>query len=395
MGERPAIVIVGAGIAGLTAALAVAAAGFRVVLVERAAELLEIGAGIQLSPNAGRVLAGLGLDAAIAATALVPQAIEVRNGVTGRRATTLTVASFAARYGFPYRVIHRADLQAVLLGAVRREPAIRLLLSTEVDDILPRDDGVYVRLRLAAGREVLPAAGLVGADGVWSETRARLRGTSAARPTGRTAWRTVIPIDDTPPGTPADRVGLWLGPGGHLVVYPIARGAALNLVAIVEESFDKLGWVSHADPAWIAERFNGWCMAVRTLVNAPTPWQKFAMHVVDPAGRWADGRTALLGDAAHAMVPFLAQGAAMAIEDAAVLAAALAAQPDDIPAAFARYAALRQPRVSAVWKAALRTGEHYHRTGLVASARDLVLRVAGERFLLARNDWIYSWTPEA
>lgn len=395
MGERPAIVIVGAGIAGLTAALAVAAAGFRVVLVERAAELLEIGAGIQLSPNAGRVLAGLGLDAAIAATALVPQAIEVRNGVTGRRATTLTVASFAARYGFPYRVIHRADLQAVLLGAVRREPAIRLLLSTEIDDILPRDDGVYVRLRLAAGREVLPAAGLVGADGVWSETRARLRGASAARPTGRTAWRTVIPIDDTPPGTPADRVGLWLGPGGHLVVYPIARGAALNLVAIVEEDFDKHGWVSHADPAWIAERFNGWCMAVRTLVNAPTPWQKFAMHVVDPAGRWADGRTALLGDAAHAMVPFLAQGAAMAIEDAAVLAAALAAQPDDIPAAFARYAALRQPRVSAVWKAALRTGEHYHRTGLVASARDLVLRVAGERFLLARNDWIYSWTPEA
>ena len=126
----------------------------------------------------------------------------------------------------------------------------------------------------------------------------------------------------------------------------------------------------------MAERFNGWCVEIRTLVNAPTPWQKFAMHVVDPAGPWVDGRTALIGDAAHAMVPFLAQGAAMAIEDAAVLAAALAARPDDVPAAFAAYAAARQPRVTSVWKAAARTGEHYHQTGMMAAARDLVLRVA-------------------
>ena len=118
------------------------------------------------------------------------------------------------------------------------------------------------------------------------------------------------------------------------------------------------------------------------------------MHVVDPGAAWADGRTALIGDAAHAMVPFLAQGAAMAIEDAAVLAASLAAHPGDVPAAFVRYEAARKPRVAQVWKAAMRTGEHYHQTGFMAAARDLVLRAAGERFLLARNDWIYRWTPE-
>ena len=394
MGERPAIVIVGAGIAGLTAALAVAGAGFRPIVVERSAELLEIGAGIQLSPNAGRVLAALGLDAALADAASVPRSIEVRNGLTGARTTTLAVASFAARYGFPYRVIHRADLQAVLVAAVRHHPDIRLELATEIDDVLPRDDGLYVRLRRKDGREIVAAAGLVGADGVWSETRARVRGAAPATPTGRTAWRTVIPIDDTPAGTATDRVGLWLGPGAHLVVYPVARGAALNLVAIVEEDFDKHGWASHADPHWVAERFNGWCIAMRTLINAPTPWQKFAMHVVDPGAAWADGRTALIGDAAHAMVPFLAQGAAMAIEDAAVLATSLAAHPGDVPAAFLRYEATRKPRVARVWKAAMRTGEHYHQTGFIAAARDLVLRAAGERFLLARNDWIYRWTPE-
>jgi len=395
MGERPVLVIVGAGIAGLTAALAVAAAGFRAVVVERSAELLEIGAGIQLSPNAGRVLSALGLDAALDDVALVPAAITVRNGITGLTAATLPVAAFARRYGFPYRVIHRADLQAVLAAAAGHHPDIRLMLGAETADVLPRDDGLYVRVRGLEGSDIIPAAGLVGADGVWSETRDRIPGAAPARPTGRTAWRTVIPMDDTPPGTPADRVGLWLGAGAHVVVYPVARGAALNLVAIVEEPFDKHGWATHAAPHWVAERFNGWCGEVRALVNAPTPWQKFALHVVDPAGPWVAGRTALIGDAAHAMVPFLAQGGAMAIEDAAVLGRCLAAHPRDVPAAFAAYEAARKPRVTRVWKAALRTGGHYHRTGLVAAARDLVLRAAGERFLLARNDWIYRWTPDA
>jgi salicylate hydroxylase len=268
------------------------------------------------------------------------------------------------------------------------------VLGAEIDDVLPRDDGLYVRIRTADGSEIVAAAGLVGADGVWSQVRARIPGTSDARPTGRTAWRTVIPADIAPADATLDRVGLWLGPGAHMVVYPVARGAALNVVAIVEEPFDRHGWATHADPIWIAECLNTWCAEVRALANAPTPWQKFALHTVDPTGPWTDRRIALVGDAAHAMVPFLAQGGAMALEDAVVLARALAAHPADPVAAFATYEALRKPRVSRVWKAALRTGGHYHQTGFMAAARDLVLRTAGERFLLARNDWIYRWTPD-
>lgn len=393
MGERPVIVIVGAGIAGLTAALTIADTGFDVVLVERSAELLEIGAGIQLSPNAGRVLTSLGIDDAVAAAATVPDAIVVRDGGSGRILTSLTTAAFGRRYGFPYRVIHRADLQSVLADAVRHRPGIRFVLGAEIDDVLFRDDTLYVRIRTREGSEIVAAAGLVGADGVWSQVRTRIPGTSHAKPTGRTAWRTVVPADIAPAGAAMDKVGLWLGPGAHVVVYPVARGAALNVVAIVEEPFDRHGWATHADPIRIAERLNGWCAGVRELANAPTPWQKFALHTVNPAGPWTDRRTVLIGDAAHAMVPFLAQGGAMAIEDAAVLGRALAAHPADPAAAFAAYEAARKPRVSRVWKAALRTGEHYHQTGFMAAARDIVLRAAGERFLLARNDWIYRWTP--
>jgi salicylate hydroxylase len=391
MGERPTIVIAGAGIGGLTAALSVADAGFHVVIVERSTELLEIGAGIQLSPNAGRVLAALGLDDAIATMAMEPVAIEVRNGNTGASLLSIPVAAFAARYGFPYRVIHRADLQTALASAVRRRPDIRLILGARVDDVLARDDGLFIRTRRADGNEVLAAAGIVGADGVWSETRARLTGSRAAMPTGRTAWRTVIPIDNAPASLATDRVGLWLGPRAHLVHYPVARGAAVNVVAIVEEAYDKPGWAARADYRFVAERFGGWCSEVRALVSAPTPWQKFAINVVDPSGPWTEGRCALLGDAAHAMVPFLAQGAAMAIEDAAVLGQALAARSGDVPAAFTAYEAERKLRVSRVWKAAQRTGDHYHQTGLIAAARDFILRSAGPKFLLGRNDWIYRW----
>lgn len=391
MGERPTIVVAGAGIGGLTAALAIADAGFQVVILERSAELFEIGAGIQLSPNAGRVLAALGLDDAIAAAAIEPQSIEVRNGATGASLLTIPVATFAGRYGFPYRVIHRADLQTVLADAVRRRSDIRLMLGARVDDVLTRDDALFVRARKTDGNEVLAAAGIVGADGVWSETRARFAASRQATPTGRTAWRTVIPIDNAPPTLATDRVGLWLGPSAHLVHYPVAHGAAVNVVAIVEEAFDKPGWATHANYRYVAERFRDWCAAVRALVSAPSPWQKFAINVVDPSGPWVEGRTALLGDAAHAMVPFLAQGAAMAIEDAAVLGAELTARPDNVPTAFAAYETERKLRVARVWNAARRTGDHYHQSGLVAAARDFILRTAGPNFVLGRNDWIYRW----
>ena len=191
-----------------------------------------------------------------------------------------------------------------------------------------------------------------------------------------------------------DRVGLWLGRDAHLVHYPVARGAAVNIVAIVTEAWDKHGWSAVGDRADLAQRFKAWPARARRLLAAPVAWQKFAIHRVDASGAWTDGRLALLGDAAHAMAPFLAQGAAMAIEDAAVLANSLRGATD-VPAALRTYETARKARVARVAEAANKAGAQYHYGGLLALARDTALRFAGERLTLDRNDWIYRWRAPA
>ncbi|WP_421723397.1 FAD-dependent monooxygenase [Bauldia sp.] len=392
MGERPTFLIIGAGIAGLTTALAIARAGFDAVIAERAEALSEIGAGIQLSPNAGRVLADLGLDDAIATLALEPRLIDIRDGASGAVLTALPVEAFRQRYGFPYRVIHRADLQKVLADAVKAAHGVTLILGAVLDDVLARDDTLFAKLKGHRG-EVMEVAGIIGADGVWSTTRDRVPGARGPVPTGRTAWRTVIPVDNAPASLPTDRVGLWLGPNAHLVHYPIAGGAAVNVVAIIAERWAKPGWNARGDYRLIAERLNGWSPEVRAILAAAATWQRWALNAVDPTGPWSSGATTLIGDAAHAMVPFLAQGAVMAIEDAAVLGDCLAATGGNAEPAFRAYEAQRRQRVTKVWNVANRTGEHYHAEGLTARVRDLALRAAGTRLILMQNDWIYRWRP--
>lgn len=393
MGERRTIVIAGAGIGGLTAALALAQAGFRVVIAERTAELSEAGAGIQIAPNAGRVLAALGLDAAIAARSIEPWSIDVRRGRDGAGLASIAGGAFRERYGFPYRVLHRADLQAVLLSAAKREPAIQLELDATLAERLVTDGGLLVRIRRPTGIEVVPAVAVIGADGVWSETRGAIGGSARPHATGRTAWRAVVAADDVRDRVPLDRIGLWLGPHAHLVHYPVAQGAAVNIVAIVREDWDKRGWSGLGARDEIAARFTGWTPAVRDLIEAGLSWHKHTLATVDPRGPWVEGRTALLGDAAHAMVPFLAQGAAMAIEDAAVLAGCLSAG-DDVIGALRDYAAIRRTRTQRMALASEDAGRRYHDSGFMALARDAALRLAGERLVLGRNDWIYRWQPE-
>jgi len=394
MGERQAIVIAGAGIGGLTAALALSRAGYRIVVAERSPELSETGAGIQLAPNAGRVLAGLGLDAAIAAKAIEPAAIEIRSGGRGGVVTSIRSQAFRERYGFPYRVIHRADLQSVLVAAVAADPAIRLDLDTTVAEHLVQDGGLLVRVRKRGGIEVVPAAALIGADGVWSTSREAIPASGAPAPTGRTAWRAIVAADIARDLVAMDRVTLWLGHDAHLVHYPVAGVAALNIVAIVREDWEKRGWSAVGERAEIMRRFKAWSPAARKIVAAPLGWHKFAIATIDARTPWTDGRLALLGDAAHAMVPFLAQGAAMAIEDAAVLADRLHAATD-IPAALRDYETIRKARVRRVALAAEETGRRYHDGGVLALARDAALRIAGSRLILNRNDWIYRWRPPA
>jgi salicylate hydroxylase len=393
MGERRTIVIAGAGIGGLTAALALAASGFLVIVVERSQDLSEIGAGIQLAPNAGRVLADLGLDNAIAAAAIEPAAIDVMDGRSGRRLTTVPGSRFRALYRFPYRVIHRADLQAILVAAAKRI-RIRLELGATVESFIEQSGMLLVRVRKASGNEVVSAGALIAADGVWSSLREKIPGAATPEPTGRTAWRAIIPADVAHDLVGIDRVGLWLGRRAHLVHYPVAQGAALNVVAIVEENWDRKGWSAAGDAKELRAHFRGWSAAALKILDAPVAWQKYAVVALDPSRPWLDDRLVLLGDAAHAMPPFLAQGAAMAIEDAAVLAAALD-QTEDIATALRNYVAARQPRAVAVAMASQQAGAHFHMTGLGAIARNLALRVAGERLILKESDAIYRWRPPA
>jgi salicylate hydroxylase len=394
MGERQTIVIAGAGIAGLTAALAVAAAGYHVVICERTDKLSEIGAGIQISPNAGRVLAQLGLDKAMARASIVPQAIDIRSGESAELVTAITVDTLRRRYAFPYRVIHRADLQSILARAVELTPSVDLVLGVTILGVRAQKEGLLVRISKSGGGDVIPAAALIAADGVRSTLRETLTGSRQAEPTGRTAWRTVIAADTVGDQLLTDRVGLWLGSNAHLVHYPVAQGAAVNLVALVEEAWDKPGWSAPGDPEQLSWQFADWHPSIRALFELPSFWQRFAMMTVDPAGPWVQERTALIGDAAHAMVPYLAQGAAMAIEDAAVLAAHLYGAAD-IPAALRAYEAARRPRITRVWNAARQTGERYHYAGTMASLRDVALRLGGARLLLGLYGWIYDWQPPA
>jgi salicylate hydroxylase len=392
-GDRQTIVIVGGGIGGLTAALALSRTGFRAVVVERSDHLSEAGAGIQISPNAGRVLAALGLDARISAAALEPAAIEIRSAADGKPLTSIPGAAFTARYGFPYRVLHRADLQAALAGAADADPNVTLHLAATISQHLPQNDGLLVRIAKPSGIDVVPAAAVIAADGVWSTFREKIPLSARPVSTGRTAWRALVPTDVARNLVPMDRVVLWLGPDAHLVHYPVAKASAVNIVATVNEDWQKPGWSAPGDRAEINRRFREWPTRARHLIAAPVSWQKYAIARVPPEAVWADGRFALLGDAAHAMAPFLAQGACMAIEDAAVLAAKLAGATD-IPGALSDYAIARKARVARVAAAAWQAGATYHWRGPLAWGRDAALRFSGEKLILDRNDWIYRWTVD-
>lgn len=388
MAERGEIVIAGAGIGGLTAALALAARDFTVTVCERTEKLSEVGAGIQLSPNAGRVLASLGLDRAIAATASEPASIDIRSGSSGRLLSSIPKSAIGERYDFPWRVIARAGLQAALAEAVAANSSIELKLGTKIVDFVGASEELLLGIETANGRAIQPAKALIAADGVHSELRDKIPGASIAKPIGRTAWRATIPARTIKHLIPSERTGLWLGPNAHLVHYPIDDGRMVNIVAIVAENWQGVGWSEPGDHYRLAEHFSNWAPVVHRLIETPDVWLKWAILAVEPSGPWVADRIALLGDAAHAMPPFLAQGAAMAIEDAVILADCLANVPD-MADGLRAYVGARQPRVSRVAKAASETGNRYHFGQPLAAIRNTALRFGGARLLLGMNDWIY------
>lgn len=394
MASSRTIIVAGAGIGGLTAALALARKGFRVIVCEQAQELSETGAGLQLSPNAARLLIELGLGDKLQSYVVTPEWLSIRRARTGNEIARMRLGhEIEFRYGSPYWIIHRADLQAVLRDAVLATPDIVLQLGARVHDFAIHQNGVTVQIRRDDQVNDERAVALIGADGLWSMTRRVLGDASKPRFSGRTAWRATVPVSAMPEAFRGPAVHLWLGRGGHLVHYPVRAGNLVNIVAIIGDTWQGEGWSAPGTPEDLLKRFGklSWGNAARSVLQAPESWLKWALFDRPPLRRWGQGNVTLLGDAAHPMLPFLAQGAAMAIEDAMVLADCLTDKSGNVPEGLRAYKASRRSRTARVQRAARFTGEMYQLDGPLAFARNAVLRRMGSENLRARYDWLYDW----
>ena len=392
--------IAGAGIAGLTCALAFAEHGFRVSIYERASRLDEVGAGLQLSPNATRILARLGLLPAIEKLAVEPCEIELRRAANLRRVASVPLGRSArARWDFPYLTIHRADLQAVLLEAVRAHGRIALHTGTTVvPHTQIRSGQPTMMLETAEGIREERFMLVVAADGVWSRLRASIPGAGANSYTGYVAWRAVLEMHGNRAGwlPPTDRVTTFLHPRFHLVAYPLHGGDAVNLVVLSKGHEMATTWSNDADAGVLATVMRGCDPRLSTLVEAGAPWTAWPLHEVRTGGRWiAPEGIALVGDAAHALTPFAAQGAAMAIEDAFILAGFVVQMPSDIATALTRYEALRKPRVERVARRGAFNRFAWNAAGPIAFGRDIVLALRPPRALADDMNWLYAWDAEA
>jgi len=387
------ILIAGAGIGGLALALALAAKGFRATILEQAERLDDSGAGIQLSPNATRILIDLGLGSALASMAFAPEAIRVIAGPTANELARLPLGHTAEfRYGVPYWVIHRGDLHGALLNAVRSNANVSLRLGTRVEDFAIHPRGVTLQAWTRSRPVEEQGLALVGADGVWSKVRTRLGDTQGPRFRHRTAWRALVPASGVSEKQRQPVTSLWLGANAHLVHYPVRAGKWINIVAIVEDDWHQVGWNQPGARSEILSRFAGWAPEAQALLaTPPDAWSKWALYDHAPLRSWSRGPITLLGDAAHPMLPFLAQGGAMAIEDAAVLTRCLATMPEDPAAALRNYEGLRRSRTARVVRHARRLGKIYHLSGPAAMLRNLTLLAAGGQELLASYDWLYDW----
>jgi salicylate hydroxylase len=397
------VIVAGGGIGGLTAALALARRGFRVTVLEQAQRLEEAGAGIQLSPNATRTLIELGLDGALRPLAVAPSALHVMNATSGREIVRMPLGEFAEhRYGAPFWLIHRADLLGALADAASRQLGITVKLDRQVQDFVVHPNGLTVSALTATGIADERGFAVLAADGLWSPLRRQLGDRVPPRFTGRAAWRGSVAARDVRPEFREPAVHLWIAPNAHLVHYPVRAGHLINIVVIAADpkvdrnnASPNRGTITTRADLLSSLSDDGWAMPARTLIRLPDAWQKWPLYDRRPLKRWSDGAAALLGDAAHPMLPYLAQGAAMAIEDAAVVADCLARRPDDPARALRAYCAARQGRTRKVQLASARNGASYQFGWPKSWLRDAAMRTIGGKRLLKHYDWIYRWRPPA
>jgi salicylate hydroxylase len=380
--------VAGAGIAGLAAACALARAGHRVTVCERAAAIEEVGAGLQIGPNAARALDHLGVWPLVEPLTVAPAHITMRDGISGRLLSQPRLgAAFESRFGAPYRVAHRADLITALLKAAGSHSAVTIRTACAVTGYACGPDGVSVTLE--SGDQTEHDA-LIGADGVRSAIRDQMLNDGPPQYSGHCIYRALLPVDEVPASIDLAAVGLWLCPGGHVVHYPVSGGRALNLVYAVDGTWQHDGWSTPAAEGEIDALARSYAPRLRQLLAAPSSWLKWAGADRDPAPRWSASTVTLIGDAAHPTLPFLAQGAAMALEDAATLQTVLE-HTDDLADAFSRYAAIRQPRTARQSLTARRIGRVYHLPYGPALARNAAMRLIRENSFLSRLAWLYDW----
>ncbi|MEJ6781577.1 FAD-dependent monooxygenase [Aminobacter sp. Piv2-1] len=392
------VVIAGAGVAGLTAALAFARKGLGVRVLERAAALEEVGAGLQLSPNATRILGRLGVLDLVRPSTVRPEAIVLRDAASLKELARVPLgASAELRWQSPYLVAHRADLQHALLAAARQNPLIEISTGATVTGATVDAQAVEVGVEHDGNAVSLEAEMLVAADGVWSHSRRLVGPHERSRFAGELAWRTTIAADGetgrsfTSLGS-MQAVTTFLHRGFHMVAYPIRAGTAINLVAFTPGAAIAEQWSGETDADALKRASRGSAPALTALLDQAGPWTVWPLHTVDSARPWtASDRIVLIGDAAHAMTPFAAQGAAMAIEDAYTLADVVAS---------ARYAhglsqweAARKARIASVARRGRLNHMAWHASGPVALARNLFLGIKSADSLAADMDWLYGWTP--
>lgn len=388
------VLIAGGGIGGLACAFAAARAGWHARVFEQADAFGEVGAGIQLGPNATRVLGEWGLLQAVASHACQPQRLVTRDARTGQVLASLSLADFEARYGGPYLTLHRTDLHAALLQAVQRLGPLQASLhpGTRVEELLQAEDCVRVRLSNGTRPE---GDALIGADGLWSAVRQALLGDGPAEPSDHVAYRGLARLSDLPAFGHGAEVTAWLGPRLHAVTYPVRGGELLNVVCVVQQQVhgERFGWDLPGTAERLQVAMGPACDRLQQVLRTVPTWGLWVLHgrpAVASASQMAGGCVALLGDAAHPMRPYLAQGAAMAIEDAAELGRSMVSVRErvlEVPAALQRYALGRWQRVAQVQRRALRNGAIFHATGPVRLARDLALRGLGPR--LMDQPWLY------
>lgn len=392
MTRETTIAICGAGIGGLTAALALHAKGFGVSVLEQADSLAEVGAGLQLGANAVRVLFDLGLEQALMARASIPEGKRVRLWNTGQSWKLFDLGAVSLeRYGVPYLMIHRADLHQTLIDALEARAPGSLRLGHKLTGFDQTDDGVTLHF---ANGETASAQALIGADGVHSAVRRQLFGEDAPEFSGCVAWRGVIPAERLPEALRAPVGTNWIGPHGHVIQYPLRGGRLVNFVGIVERhDWQVESWNTAGSAAECAADFVGWHDDIQQMIAAIGQPMKWALMLRPVLPTWSLGRATLLGDAAHPTLPFLAQGAGMAIEDGMVLARCIEAYEGDLPRAFAAYEQARHGRTSAIVRGSAENARRFHNPTLgdPVGAERYVLTEWEESKVAERYEWLFEY----